>query len=174
METVQTLFTLLLIASTQLLLTTWLNSWESISQPASFAYLLILPFSVFQLYAHTHLVKGHFCMLCQQSGTLTKSGHPTPSHPSNHHLKLIFFSRPTDCVCVCVCVYGEGGREKENQWSITKDKIFFPPLILFHVMGLVLRRRNGTEKITLLLLLPVTPLSVTWTMFKSHSNVKQF
>ena len=76
--------------------------------------LLILHFSVFPLYAHTCLVKGHFLMLHQQSGTLSltksghptttksghptpmKSGHPTPSHPSNHHLKFIFFSSPTD------------------------------------------------------------------------------
>ena len=100
-------------ASTQLLLTTWLNSWESISQPAYFSHLLILPFSVFLLYAHTRFVKGHFLMLRWQSGTLplTKSGHPTPSHPSNHNLKLIFFSSPTDCVCVCVCM-GEMGRER--------------------------------------------------------------
>ena len=40
------------------------------------------------------------------SGTLShmKSGHPTPSHPSNHVLKPIFSSSPTDRVCVCVCV----------------------------------------------------------------------
>ena len=83
----------------------------SISQPANFAHLLILPVSVFPLYAHTCLVKGHFLMLHQQSGilSLTKSGHPTPSHSSNHHLKLIFFSSPTDCVCM-----GERGREREN------------------------------------------------------------
>ena len=47
-------------------------------------------------------------MLCRQSRTLSlmKSGHPTLSHPSNHHLKLIFFSSPTDCV------WGGGGREE--------------------------------------------------------------
>ena len=85
-------FLSVIIASTQLLLTTWLNYWESISQPANFAHLLMRPFSVFPLYTHTRLVKGLFLMLHQQSGTLslTKSGHPTPSHPSNHHLKLIF------------------------------------------------------------------------------------
>ena len=47
-----------------------------------------------------------------------ESGHPTPSHPSNHHLKRIFFSSPTDCVCVCVWGgergEGERGREREN------------------------------------------------------------
>ena len=76
-----------IIASTRLLLTTWLNSWESISLLANFADLLILPFSVFPLYAHTRLVKGHFLMLRRQSGTLslTKSGHPTSSHFSVHH-----------------------------------------------------------------------------------------
>ena len=82
-----------------LLLTTWLNSWESISQPANFAHLPILPFSVLPL------VKGHFPMLRRQSGTLSlmKSVHQIPSHPPNHHLKLIFFNSPTDCV-------GRGGR----------------------------------------------------------------
>ena len=41
-----------------------------------------------------------------------KSGHPTPSHRSNHHLKSIFFSNPADCVCV-----GRGGglRERERE-----------------------------------------------------------
>ena len=76
-----------IVASTRLLLTTWLNSWESISLLANFADLLILPFSVFPLYAHTRLVKGHFLMLRRQSGTLslTKSGHATPSHFSVYH-----------------------------------------------------------------------------------------
>ena len=47
-------------------------------------------------------------MLRRQCGTLSlmKSGHPTPSHPSNHHLKLIFFSSPTDG--------GGGEREREG------------------------------------------------------------
>ena len=94
---------------------------------------------------------------------LTKSGHPTPSHPSNHHLKLIFFSSPTDCVC--------GGGEKESGGEgerggremgegerelVVCRKVwafFFSPLILFHVKGLVLQRRNNTEKNTLLSLL---------------------
>ena len=34
--------------------------------------------------------------------TLTKSGHPTASHPSNHLSQLVFSSSPTVCVCVCV------------------------------------------------------------------------
>ena len=37
--------------------------------------------------------------------------YPTPSHPSNHHLKLIFFSSPTDCVRVCG---GGGDGEREG------------------------------------------------------------
>ena len=107
-----------IIASTRLLLTTCLNSWESISQPANFAHLLILPFSVFPLYAHTRLVKGHILMLRRQSGTfsLTKSGHPAPSSPSNHHLKLIFFSSPTDCEC------GGGGRGKESEGETRRER----------------------------------------------------
>ena len=88
---------------------------------------MLAPFSVFPLYAHTRLVKGHFLTLRRQSGTLslTKSGHPTPSHPPNHHLKLIF-----SAVLLMVCVGGarregerwgqregggeRGGREREN------------------------------------------------------------
>ena len=60
------------------------------------------------------LVKGHFLMLRQQSGTLSfmKSGHLTPSHPLNHHLKLIFLSCPTDCVCGGG---GGGGMESKGQ-----------------------------------------------------------
>ena len=48
-----------------------------------------------------------------------------------------------------------GGREGEREGDLVvyrKVWDFFSPLILFHVMGLVLRRRNGTEKNTLLLL----------------------
>ena len=45
----------------------------------------------------------------------------------------------------------EGVRERTS--GLSQSVRFFPPLILFHVMGLVLRRRNGTEKNTLLLLL---------------------
>ena len=57
-------------------------------------------------------------MLRRQSETLslTKSGHPTPSHPSDHHLKLIFFSSPTDCVCVCVTERDrQTDRERERE-----------------------------------------------------------
>ena len=64
-----------------------------------------------------YLVKDHFLMLRRQSGTLslTKSSHPTPSHPSNHHLKLILISSPTDCVCV-------QGREKEVEWRRERER----------------------------------------------------
>ena len=66
---------------------------------------------------------------------------------------------------MCVCVGGgrEGGerergrergreRERERETSGLSQSVrvfFFFLLILFHVMGLVLRRRNGTEKNTL-------------------------
>ena len=62
-------------------------------------------------------------MLCRQSGTLslTKSGHPAPSHPSNRHLKLIFFSSPTDCVCV-LGGKSEGEREKDRERQREKEK----------------------------------------------------
>ena len=45
----------------------------------------------------------------------------------------------------------EGERERTS--GLSQSVRFFFPLTLFHVMGLVLRRRNGTEKNTLLLLL---------------------
>ena len=59
-------------------------------------------------------------MLHWQSGTLflTKSGHPTPSHSSDHHLKVIFFSSPTDCVCVC----GGGERGKESEGERRRER----------------------------------------------------
>ena len=112
----------------------------------------------------------HLLMLHQQSGTLSlmKSGHPTPSHPSNHHLKL-FFSAVLLILCMCVCGrdrkkggWGGGERESERErererklvvyhkvWDFFFFFLFFPP-ILFYVLGLVLQRRNGTEQNTLL------------------------
>ena len=82
----------------------------------------------------------------------TKSSHPTPSHPSHHHLKLILFSSPTDCV------RGGGGKESEGESEGEREKerelvvyrkmweLFFlafsPPIILFHMIGLVLRKEN--------------------------------
>ena len=48
----------------------------------------------------------------------------------------------------------ERGRERGRTSGLSLSVRFFFPLILFHVMGLVLRRRNGTERNTLLLSLP--------------------
>ena len=47
----------------------------------------------------------------------------------------------------------ERERERERTSGLSQSMSFFfsSPLILFHVMGPVLRRRNGTEKNTLLL-----------------------
>ena len=76
----------------------------------SILILLILPFSVFSLYAHTRLVKSHILMLRRQSGTLslTKPGHPTPSHPS---LKTDLFLQS---YWLCVCWGGGGGGKSER------------------------------------------------------------
>ena len=59
-------------------------------------------------------------MLCQQSGTLslTKTGHPTPSHPSDYHLKLIIFSSPTECVWERERK-GEGERKRKGEREST-------------------------------------------------------
>ena len=52
----------------------------------------------------------------------------------------------------------EREREREREREVYRKVwvfffLFFSPLILFHVMGLVLRRRNGTEKNTLLFII---------------------
>ena len=47
----------------------------------------------------------------------------------------------------------ERDRERTSGLSQSVSFFFFLPLILFYVMGLVLRRRNGTEKNTLLLVM---------------------
>ena len=84
----------------------------------------------------TDTVQTHFsllnnCLNCSwlldwtwQSGTLSlmKSGHPTPSHPSNHHLNLF---QQSYWLCVwrggrqsywlCVFGGGEGERERERE-----------------------------------------------------------
>ena len=74
-------------------------------------------------------------MLRRQSGTLslTKSGQPTPSHPSNHHLKLIFFNSPTDCICgggdgeggERGKGEGEGGEERGKTSGLSQSVSFF-------------------------------------------------
>ena len=45
----------------------------------------------------------------------------------------------------------ERGERERTSGLLQSMRFFFFSLILFHVMGLVLRRRNGTEKNTLLL-----------------------
>ena len=56
----------------------------------------------------------------------------------------------------------EWRREREREWETERERertsgllqsvrVFFSPLILFHIMGLVLWRNNGTEENTLLL-----------------------
>ena len=56
---------------------------------------------------------------------------------------------------------GKGGGEREGELVVYRKVLdFFPELILFHVMGLVLRRINGTEKNTLLLLLLLNRLAL--------------
>ena len=50
-------------ASAWLLLAAWLNSLKLTNQPASYTLLLILPFSIFPLCAHTHLVRDLFLIM---------------------------------------------------------------------------------------------------------------
>ena len=45
----------------------------------------------------------------------------------------------------------ERKKERERTSGLSQSVRFFPPTIVFHVMGLVLQRRNGTEKNILLL-----------------------
>ena len=94
-------------ASTRLLLTTCLNSWETTSQPTYYIHLLTLPFSVCLLYARTHLLGQRSFSYVAPSvwNTLLyeiRSSNTLSS--SNHLLKPILSSSPTDCVCVWVCV----------------------------------------------------------------------
>ena len=74
---------------------------------------------------------------------------------------------------------GEKGKERDKETERERERElvvyrkvwdFFFPLILFHVMSLVLQRRNGTEKNTLLLL-TITPSGQTHSRclaFPSH------
>ena len=58
-----------------------------------------------------------------------------------------------------------GGREGEREGDLVvyrKVWDFFSPLILFHVMGLVLRRRNGTEKSISLFFFSQFFIIITW------------
>ena len=85
---------------------TWLNCWQFTHQPASYALLLILPFSVFPLCARTRLVRDLCLMVHRLSGTvsLAKLDHQAHSHLLNHLWNLTASSYPIDSVCVCVCV----------------------------------------------------------------------
>ena len=62
------------------------NSLKFTNQPASYTFLLILPFFVFPLCTRTRLVRDLFLMLHRLSGTvsLAKLGHQTHSHLSYH------------------------------------------------------------------------------------------
>ena len=114
MNTVQTLFFVLQLP--ELDRSCLLNSWQFTHQPASYALFLILPFFVFPLCAHTHLVRNHFyaapsvwnSLPCQirSSNTLT----PFESSLKSHLFKLFYFLSFSLCarararVCVCVCL----------------------------------------------------------------------
>ena len=52
------------------------------------------------------------------------------------------------CVCACVCEKKTERERERDRELVAYCKVwnFFFSLILFHVMGLVLRRRTGTEK----------------------------
>ena len=100
-------------ALTQLLLSTWLNFWKFINQPASYAVLLILPFFLSSLCAHTHThtqlkhspgQRSFFLLHCLSGAVfLLKLNCQTHSHLSNH-LWTLTSSSYIDFVCVSVCV----------------------------------------------------------------------
>ena len=119
------------------------------------------------IYIHipTCLVRGHFLMLHYVSGTLSlmKSGHPTPSYSSNHLVKPFLFKQSYTfylfcfCVCVCVCAHMHASYLSHSvrvSWfffSFLTLQSLFSTYFVSLLIGLVLRRRNGTEKNTLLL-----------------------
>ena len=76
---------------------------EVTNQPASYALLLILPFSVFPLRARVRLVRDLCLMLHRLSGTvsLAKLDHQTDLRLSNQLWNLTSLSYSTVCVCVC-------------------------------------------------------------------------
>ena len=106
-----------IIASTRLLLTINLTELLRICKPtrqlhsSSDTSIFCIPIVRTHSLSQRSCVCVCVCVLRRQSGTLslTKWGHSTPSHPSNYHLKLIFFSSPTDCVC------GEGRGRAEGE-----------------------------------------------------------
>ena len=95
-------------ASTWRLLSTWLNSWQFTNQPTSYALLLILPWSVFPLCAHTRLVRDLFFLLHRlfRTVSLSKLDHQTHSQSFKSHLfQLSCCLSLCMCVCVCACVH---------------------------------------------------------------------
>ena len=75
-----------------------------------YALLLILPFFVFLLCAHTCLVRDLFLCCTSVSGTVSLAKFGRYTHLLNHFWNLTASSNPVDsayvymCVCVCVCV----------------------------------------------------------------------
>ena len=93
------------------LLDPWLNSLKFTNQPASYSLLLILPFFVFPLCAHTCLVGDCFVLLHHLSGavSLVKLGHQMHSHLWNLHWNLTSSSYQVSywlCVTDCVVTVG--------------------------------------------------------------------
>ena len=97
---------LLFATTTWQLLSTWLNSWQFTNQPAV-CVLLILPFSVFPLYAHIRLVCDLFAYaapsVCNSLPCKVRSSSKLTSFESSLKLDLFKLSYWL-CVCVCVCV----------------------------------------------------------------------
>ena len=100
-------------ATTQPLLSTWLNPWRFTNQPTSCTLLLILIFLVFSVCAHTLTWSEIFFLCCtvcleQSFFVVAKFEHQTHSHLSKHLWNLTSSSCPIDCVCVCIhmpCYY---------------------------------------------------------------------
>ena len=90
-----------------------LNSWQFTNQPASYALFLILPFFVFPLCAHTHLVRNIFyaapsvwnSLPCQirSSNTFT----PFKSSLKSHLFMLFYCLSLCARARACVCVFAE-------------------------------------------------------------------
>ena len=110
----------IIIASTRLLLTTLLKFWESISQLANFAHLLILPFSVLPLYADTCLVKGHFLCWSKVIFYAARAVWNTLSYEIRSSNTLSFFKSTLKTYVFqqsywfCVLGGGERGRERKR------------------------------------------------------------
>ena len=105
MNTVETCFSELQLPQLDCTCLLWLNSWKFTNQPASYAFLLILPFFVFPVCTHTHLVRDLFIVLCCPSGTVSFAvwDHQTHSYLSNQLWNLTSSSCHTDCVHAYAC-----------------------------------------------------------------------